>query len=102
MKLSCADVFQRVNACHAPRSGQSAVHSYSQNARLGLSTVHSYSQECTIGRRESNIPVITELALHSVTNKNRYSKNCVETVANEYKILSNASIEYACRPTQQR
>ena len=49
----------------------------------GLSTVHSYSQECTIGRRESNIPVITELALHSVTTKNRYGKNCVEIVANE-------------------
>ena len=51
----------------------------------GLSTVHSYRQEGTVDRRESNILVITELALHSVTNKNPYSKNCVETVANEYK-----------------
>ena len=49
----------------------------------GLSTVHSHSQEGTVDRRESNILVITELALHSVTTKTRYGKNCDETVANE-------------------
>ena len=51
----------------------------------GQSAVHSYRQEGTVDRRESNILVITELALHSVTTKNRYTKNGVETDANEYK-----------------